>query len=133
MVPDVTPTLTRISGTLGAANHMDGNLAHAAMFDRALTAAEAAYLGAGGNPRYAGPTCYWKINGASPEVEQISGTNNLTVNGTTSEADNPTIASYFTGSSYSNQTWTQGEAISSLTADARFDDVSSAFTTSWKV
>lgn len=114
-------------------NHFDGNLAHAAIWNRALSDLEAAYWGAGGNPRaISGLTCYYKIAGASPEVDSLGG-DPLTVHGTTSEADNPTIATAFTGTSYSTQTWTQSSAISSLSVDARFDDVSSAFTTSWKL
>lgn len=115
------------------ANSFDGRLAHASIWNKALSDLEAGYFGTGGNPRaISGLTCYYKISVASPEVDSLGG-GSLTVHGTTSSASNPTIATWFTGSNYSNQTWTQNSAISSLTVDARFDDVSSAFTTSWKV
>lgn len=133
----VAPDSTAIGGPLNAGSgfNADARIAHAAIWNRKPTDIEAAFLGTGGNPRFvSGLTHYWHVTGTdSPELDSV-GTLNLTVTGTLSAgASDPVIGSYFTGATVSDKVWTQSSAIVDVTVDARFEDVASAFTTSWKV
>lgn len=116
------------------ANFLTGRLSHIAIWNVAFTDTQAAYIGAGGNPRYIpGLVAYYKlIPGASPEPDELGGTG-LTVTGTATNTGDPVVASYWTGSTVSNQSWTQNGAITSVTVDSNFSNVNSTFTTSWKL
>lgn len=116
------------------ANFLTGRLSHIAIWNVAFTDTQAAYIGAGGNPRYIpGLVAYYKlIPGASPEPDDLGGTG-LTVTGTATNTGDPVVASYWTGSTVSNQSWTQNGAITSVTVDSNFSNVNSTFTTSWKL
>lgn len=111
---------------------ISGQAAQAAVWNRALSDVEIAYLGAGGNPRaIKGTVSYWKIkSGESPVADQI-GTNNLTVTGTSAGTSDPNLQSYMTGGPVGAQSYTVGTAIASLNLTAGggyYDDVASAFT-----
>lgn len=114
-----------------------GQAAHAAVWTRALSDVEMAYLGAGGNPQaIKGAVNYWKIAspGGTPEspvIDQV-GTNNLTASGSLAAGtSDPNVQTFMTGGPVGAQNYTQGSAITSLNLAAGgtyFDDVASAFT-----
>lgn len=109
----------------------DGRLAQCAVWSKALTDLEAAYEGAGGSPRgVSNLTHYWKIGGLSPEPDGV-GTANMTVTGATVDVTEPVIDTWWIGSNIPNKSWTQNAAAPSQACTANFDDVSSAFTTTW--
>lgn len=109
---------------------MVGKLAHVALWSRILGDIEHLYLGSGGHVRALSPDLYYRLNqNASPEVADV-GTFNLTVTGTTfSNADSPVVATYYTGTSLTDQIFTQGTPTGGINLD-NFEDVSSAYTVS---
>lgn len=140
----VVPTginLTLISGrATDFAFGVTGQIAHAAVWSRALSDIEWAYLGqvsgsvrGGGNPRsLKGTVSYWKIaSGASPVPDEIGG-NNLTASGVFGAGtSDPNFETFMTGGPVGNLSYTAGTAIPSINLAAGggiFDDVSSPFT-----
>lgn len=132
----VTPTginTTLISGRGGDFSFgIGGQASHAAVWARALSDTEMAYLGAGGNPRAVkGCVSYWKIaSGETPVIDQI-GTNDLTASGTLGAGtSDPNFQTFMVGGPVGNLSYATGSAITAinLTAGHLYDDVSSAFT-----
>jgi hypothetical protein len=105
-----------------------GQAAHAAIWTRALSDTEVAYLGAGGNPRnIKGLVSYWKLkSGASPVNDEV-GTNNLTVTGTAAGTSDPNFQTYMTGGPVGALSLSVGTPITSIDFSTIFDAVSSAF------
>ncbi len=130
----ITPTginLTVISGRqtdyqFGVA----GQAAHAAVWARALSDTEMAYLGAGGNPRgIKGCVNYWKVaTGESPVIDQI-GTNDLTAVGPPGAgSSDPNFETFMVGAAVGDQSYPVGAAIGPINVAGLFDSVSSAYT-----
>jgi len=108
-----------------------GSIAHMALWLRALSDAEVAYLGTGGNPRaIKGCVSYWKFNGTDlTTVPDDIGTNDLTVVGTvTAGSTNPNFETFMTGTALANLNLTQGTAFAGV--NSGFDNVTSPFTVS---
>jgi hypothetical protein len=120
---------TVISGRLSDhTSGIGGQAAHAAVWTRALSDTEVAYLGAGGHPRnIKGLTSYWKIKSAASPVNDEVGTNNLTVTGTTAGTSDPNFQTYMTGGPVGNLSLTVGTPITNIDFSTIFDAVSSAF------
>jgi hypothetical protein len=128
-----------INGTIISGRPVDyafgiaGQAAHAAVWARALSDVEWAYLGAGGNPRaIKGTVSYWKLRSGDSPVPDVIGTNNLTATGPPGAGtSDPNFTTFMTGGPVGNLSYTAGTAITSINlaaAGGYFDDVSSAFT-----
>lgn len=114
-----------------------GQIAHAAVYSRALTDNEVAYLGAGGNPR-AIKNCidYYRFHSGDSPVLDETGTLDLTPSGTMGAGTtNPNVETYRTGTALGAQSYTVGVAITAINMAAGgpvFDEVSAAFTATLK-
>jgi len=135
VVPDTTVDHIYLSGR--PTDHLfgiHGQAAHDGIAIRALSDAECAYLGTGGNPRaLKNISNYWEVTATeSPVVDQL-GSINLTLTGTSAGTTNPNIETFMTGGPIGALNYTQNTAISSINLAAGggiFDDVSSPFTVS---
>ena len=143
VVTPTTPTQLLISGRPSDfAFGIGGQAAHAALWTRALSDTEMAYLGAGGNPRaLKGIVCYWKISTSggvaeTPVIDQI-GAFDLTPSATMGAGTtDPDFESYFLGT-IGTQSYTAGAAITSINVGVSgtsplFDNVSAAGTATLK-
>jgi len=120
-----------------------GQAAHMAAWARALSDAEMAYLGGGGNPRaIKGVVSYWKLAtvggvAETPVADQI-GSNDLTPSATIGAGtSDPSIETFMTGTTIPTQNYTVGVAISSINLGTSgtlplFDEVTAAYTATLK-
>lgn len=122
IITPATQTKFNISGRItdyglsANAGLSNAGLAHIVLDDIEFT-----YLAGGGNPRGVRATNYWKLTSASgTETDQI-GSSNLTITGTSSTADDPVIAPWWTAVALGNQSYVQGTPISSLDLTTKFD------------
>lgn len=79
------------SGGSGTENPFDGDIGHAAIWERALTAGEIKSLASGINPLQItreNLISYWPLNGQSPEADIVGGFD-MTLNGTTAVEEPP--------------------------------------------
>jgi hypothetical protein len=98
------------------------DLAHAAILTRLPTDLEIAACGIGLiNPRALGLANYYYVNQTVTETDQV-GSINLTVTGTSTVSGDPNIGTWFTGTAISNQSWTQGVAITPIDLTTKFDN-----------
>jgi hypothetical protein len=98
--------------------------AHAFALTRAPTDLEVAALGLGlVNPRALGLSNYYYVSTTGATETDRVGTLDLTNTGTTAgSVGDPQIATWFTGTAISNQSWTQGAAITAIDLTTKFDN-----------